>query len=202
MQAANLKLDELRSAVTDTLGVASKKAGSASEDCSQLSLDPGEGKKEERSDARMSSMVKRVVEATGHGLEGLLESPTPVRSAKSPAPIWTTTSHALRPISRCELSLATRFAISSSSVEGAPSGHKHNLTSVLRGGRLEFVSAGVYWRCTAAPIVMFSCALPSVAATTPPWLLLCTTHRARRRIFEFWVWQTFWPAKESAPNTL
>lgn len=100
VQAANLKLDELRNAVTDTLGVASKRPGSGPEHCSQLSLDPGEGEKEGKSDARMSSMVKRVVEATGHGLDGLLESATPVRSAKSPAPIWTTTSHALRPISR------------------------------------------------------------------------------------------------------
>jgi hypothetical protein len=98
VKAANLKLDELRNAVTDSLGWG-KKQIATSEQCSQLSLDSRDNKKlEDKPENQMSSMVKRVVEATGHGLEGLLEA-KPVRKAHSPTHIWTTTSHALRPIS-------------------------------------------------------------------------------------------------------
>jgi hypothetical protein len=100
VKAANMKLDELRNAVSDSLGVG-KKHVAGSEQSSQLSFDSGESKSvEDKSDIQMSSMVKRVVEATGHGLEGLMEAAKPVRKAHYPAPIWTTTSHALRPVSR------------------------------------------------------------------------------------------------------
>ena len=91
----NMKLDELRSASSDKLA-GDKMMGRAehSHSCA--------GKfSEEDSETRMSSMVKRVVEATGHGLDALLDTATPMRSARSPAPIWATTSHALRPISWC-----------------------------------------------------------------------------------------------------
>lgn len=110
VQAVNLKLDELRSThalapLRKAVSAVESNRASGSEQGSQLSLDPGEGKKaEDKSDSRMSSMVKRVVEATGHGLDGLLEAARPARSARSPAPNWTTTSHALRPISQCVLS--------------------------------------------------------------------------------------------------
>lgn len=45
---------------------------------------------------RVSSMVKRVVEATGHGLEQLLGQENSI----GPAPVWTTSSLAVRPTSR------------------------------------------------------------------------------------------------------
>eukprot|EP00892_Ulva_mutabilis_P003210 jgi/Ulvmu1/12890/UM098_0078.1 len=48
---------------------------------------------------KVSSIVKRVVEATGHGLEQLLGQ----EHAVGPVPVWTTSSHAVRPISSCVL---------------------------------------------------------------------------------------------------
>jgi hypothetical protein len=81
VNAANLRLDELRTAVSDSLGVR-KRADVASEQGTHTTLLPlasGEDKKaEDKAAARMSSMVKRVVEATGHGLDGLLEAVKPV----------------------------------------------------------------------------------------------------------------------------
>ena len=95
VQVVNMKLDELRKMGSDTLG-GNKNIGGAER--SQFSV----GKiSEEDTEVRMSSMIKRVVEATGHGLDALLDTSTPMRSASSPAPIWTTTSHALRPVSWC-----------------------------------------------------------------------------------------------------
>lgn len=45
---------------------------------------------------RVSSIVKRVVEATGHGLEQLLGQ----ENCVGPTPMWTTSSLAVRPTSR------------------------------------------------------------------------------------------------------
>ena len=59
------------------------------------------------SSPKVSSMVKRVVEATGHGLEQLLGQ----QNSTGPAPVWATSSHAVRPTSRCVAMMNHHFYV-------------------------------------------------------------------------------------------
>lgn len=121
VENANRKLDDLRNAVSEKLSlctVARARTATSAQDSVPLATHgppkSAEDMKMNSNAARMSSMVKRVVEATGHGLDDLLGQggSSRVPTARSPAPVWATTSHALRPTSRCGTLQSTRVYLS------------------------------------------------------------------------------------------
>jgi hypothetical protein len=191
VENANKKLDDLRHAVSEKLSlcsVAKARNAASAPDAQWEGHGPPKTVEDNKASAetrRMSSMVKRVIEATGHGLDDLLDQDaTRAPSVRTPAPVWTTTSHALRPTSRCATATIHAYAFLLS-----------GLVLKMRRRRT-LIIAGVCSSCIADHTATCSFVSLSAAASTRPPSSPCTTRRVRPRIFACWESRTFWRATE------